>query len=203
MPGRDARWPEEQAHLSLGQEGLTPACHSRSTHPVDLSVRRGLPPNSGRLPLWCCRPATARPCTCISMRSQQGYSRRARDRASRSSRLARRQGAQRPKQHLAHAAAAARARTQRPGKHLEVHATELALKPDIPILRRYRRTLLLCLEHPHRSAVEDHVRRTARLGQRGLLNVRIGISRSLYGAKQLRYRRFTPPPGTTPLNARL
>jgi hypothetical protein len=35
--------------------------------------------------------------------------------------------------------------------------------------------LLPCLEHPHRSAVEDHVHRTARLGQRGLLNVRIGI----------------------------
>src|SRR5258708_45364 len=39
VPGRDAGWPEEQAHLSLGQEGLTTPRHSRSTHPVHLSVR--------------------------------------------------------------------------------------------------------------------------------------------------------------------
>ena len=45
----------------------------------------------------------------------------------------------------------------------------------LQILRRYRRSLLLRLEQAHRSALEDHVRRTPRLGQRGLLNVRIGI----------------------------
>src|SRR6266478_1801817 len=39
VPGRDAGGPEEQAHLSLGQEGLTTPRHSRSTHPVHLSVR--------------------------------------------------------------------------------------------------------------------------------------------------------------------
>jgi hypothetical protein len=33
------------------------------------------------------------------------------------------------------------------------------------------------LEHPHRSALENHVHRTPRLGNHGLLNVRIGISR--------------------------
>jgi hypothetical protein len=33
------------------------------------------------------------------------------------------------------------------------------------------------LEHPHRSAMENHVHRTPRLGNHGLLNVRIGISR--------------------------
>jgi hypothetical protein len=32
------------------------------------------------------------------------------------------------------------------------------------------------LEHPHRSALENHVHRTPRLGNHGLLNVRIGIS---------------------------
>src|SRR6516165_10845090 len=42
-------------------------------------------------------------------------------------------------QHLTRAAAAARTRTQRPGKHLAVHASELVVKPDFQILRRYRR----------------------------------------------------------------
>jgi hypothetical protein len=48
---------------------------------------------------------------------------------------------------------------------------------DLQILRRYRRSLLLRLEHPHRSALENHVHRTPRLGNHELLNVRIGISR--------------------------
>src|SRR5437868_12981682 len=30
VPGRDARWPEEQTHLSLGQDGLTSTSRSRS-----------------------------------------------------------------------------------------------------------------------------------------------------------------------------
>ena len=34
------------------------------------------------------------------------------------------------------------------------------------ILRRYRRSLLLRLGHVHRSALEDHVRRAPRLGDR-------------------------------------
>src|SRR5262249_32322963 len=78
-------------------------------------------------------------------------------------------------QHLTLAAAAARTRTQRPGKHLAVHASKLVVKPDLQILRRYRRPLLLRLEHAHRSALEDHVHRASRVGQRRLLNVRIGI----------------------------
>jgi hypothetical protein len=53
---------------------------------------------------------------------------------------------------------------------------KLVVKPDLQILRRYRRPLLLRLEHPHRSALEDHVHRASRVGQRRLLNVRIGIS---------------------------
>jgi hypothetical protein len=64
-------------------------------------------------------------------------------------------------------------------KHLAIHATELALEPGLQILRRYRRSLLLRLEHAHRSALEDHVHRAPRLGERGLLNVRIGITRRL------------------------
>src|SRR5271154_3488266 len=43
VPGRNAGRPEEQTHLSLGQERLTSSRHSRSTYPIDLSVRCCLP----------------------------------------------------------------------------------------------------------------------------------------------------------------
>src|SRR5215475_9472606 len=79
-------------------------------------------------------------------------------------------------QYLTRAAAAARTRTQRPGKHLAVHASELVVKPDFQILRRYRRPLLLRLEHTHRPALEDYVHRATRLGSSRSLNLRIGIT---------------------------
>src|SRR5262245_8399748 len=79
-------------------------------------------------------------------------------------------------QHLTRAAAAARTRTQRPGKHLAVHASELVIKPDFQILRRYRRPLLLRLEHTHRPTLEDNVHRATRLGSSRSLNLRIGIT---------------------------
>src|SRR5215472_7570967 len=78
-------------------------------------------------------------------------------------------------QHLTRAAAAARTRTQRPGKHLAVHAPELVVKPDFQILRRYRRPLLLRLEHTHRPTLEGYVHRATRLGRSRSLNLRIGI----------------------------
>src|SRR5262244_2331895 len=81
-------------------------------------------------------------------------------------------------QHLTLAAAAARTRTQRPGKHLAVHASELVVKSDFQILRRYRRPLLLRLEHTHRPTLEDYVHRATRLGSSRSLNLRIGISHS-------------------------
>src|SRR2546425_13243081 len=77
--------------------------------------------------------------------------------------------------HLTRAAAAARTRTQRPGKRLAVHASELVVKPDLQILRRYRRPLLLRLEHTHRPTLENHVHRATRLGSSRSLNLRIGI----------------------------
>ena len=40
-------WSEEQTHLSLGQKGLTSARQPRSTHPIDPSVRRGMPAKRG------------------------------------------------------------------------------------------------------------------------------------------------------------
>src|SRR6266704_6630271 len=76
---------------------------------------------------------------------------------------------------ITRAAAAARPRTQRPGKHLAVHASELVVKPDFQILRRYRRPLLLRLEHTHRPTLEDYVHRATRLGSSRSLNLRIGI----------------------------
>src|SRR5215471_5456495 len=79
-------------------------------------------------------------------------------------------------QHLTRAAAATRTRTQRPRKHLAVHASELVVKPDFQILRRYRRPLLLRLEHTHRPTLEDYVHRATRLGSSRSLNLRIGIN---------------------------
>src|SRR5215813_12602397 len=95
-------------------------------------------------------------------------------------------GPQDPEQHLAAATASPFARTQSPGKHLAVHAPELAIKPHLQILRRYRRPLLLCLEYADRPTLEDHVYRSARLGNRASVVVRIGIS-SLTGTKIVRY----------------
>jgi transposase len=43
VPGRDAGRAEEQADLPLGSQGRASPRHSRSTHPVDLPVRRSLP----------------------------------------------------------------------------------------------------------------------------------------------------------------
>jgi hypothetical protein len=94
----------------------------------------------------------------------------------RSSRVAWRQGPQGSKQHLALAAPATRARTQWPRKYLAIHAAELAVEPNFQILRRHRPSLLLRLEHAHRSAVENHVHRAPRLGSRRSLNLRIGIN---------------------------
>src|SRR6516225_1915333 len=97
-------------------------------------------------------------------------------------------------QHLTRAAATARTRTQRPGKHLAVHASELVVKPDFQILRRYRRPLLLRLEHTHRPTLEDYVHRATRLGSSRSLNLRIGISFTAFpgGASrvQARHLRF-------------
>src|SRR6516162_7889067 len=56
-----------------------------------------------------------------------------------------------------------------------VHASELVVKPDFQILRRYRQPLLLRLEHTHRPTLEDYVHRATRLGSSRSLNLRIGI----------------------------
>src|SRR5271169_910119 len=81
---------------------------------------------------------------------------------------------------LAPAVAAALTRAQQPRKYLAIHAPELAIEPHLQILRRYRRSLLLRLEHPHRPAMEDHVHRTARLGLNQSVILRIGIRHSRF-----------------------
>src|SRR6516165_4389113 len=91
--------------------------------------------------------------------------------------MARSEGAEGPEQHLADAIAAAFARTEQPGEHLAVHAPKLAIEPRLQILRRHRRSLLLRLEHPYCSAVEDHVNRAPEAGLHRSFNLRIGISR--------------------------
>src|SRR5262249_9361781 len=93
----------------------------------------------------------------------------------RSSRMAWRKRPPGPKQYLAPAAAAAHTRTQWPGKHLAVHASELFVKPELQIFRRHRRPLLLRLKHNHRPTLEDYVHRATRLGSSQSLNLRIGI----------------------------
>src|SRR5262249_29423147 len=146
---RDAGGPKEQADLSLGQERFTPPCRPRSTDPIDLSVWSGLSRTWSRR-----RPRAAG----LQLRSHAAPSRRdlnqrrppsERHYPPGSCRLAWRHGPQGSKQHLALAASAARTRTQRPGKHLAVQASELVVKPDFQILRRYRRPLLLRLERTH------------------------------------------------------
>ena len=123
-----------------------------------------------------CLSATPKPCSFISTRSPQG-SPLALTQSSSSIRLAgtapRSQDSHQP---IAPAAAAACAGAQPPRKHLAVHATELAVQSHLQILRRYRRSLLLRLEHADRSALENHVHRTPRLGNRRSANLRVGIN---------------------------
>ena len=55
------------------------------------------------------------------------------------------------------------------------HASELVVKPDFQILRRYHRPLLPRLEHTPRPSLQDHVYRATRLRSSRSLNLRIGI----------------------------
>jgi hypothetical protein len=121
-------------------------------------------PNTERVQPSFSRSATPKPCSFISMRSHESHRRRARDPHSRSGRLARRKRPQDSQQSITAAVAAARTRAQSPREHLAVHAAELAVEPNLQILRRHRRSLLLRLEHADRSALENHVHRTPRIG---------------------------------------
>src|SRR6516164_4705112 len=108
--------------------------------------------------------------------------------------MARSEGAEGPAQHLADAIAAAFARTEQPGEHLAVHAPKLAIEPRLQILRRHRRSLLLRLEHPYCSAVEDHVNRAPAVGLHRSFNLRIGMS-STWLAHPRRFKASGEPIG--------
>jgi putative transposase len=70
------------------------------------------------------------------------------------------------------------AKTVSPGSHAVLLVDQagwhlsarLAVEPRLQILRRYRRSLLLPLEHAPRSTMEDHVHRTTTVGARVLIN---------------------------------
>src|SRR5262249_34044748 len=61
---------------------------------------------------------------------------------------------------------------------MAIHARQLALEPDLQIIRRSRRPLLPGLEQAHRSALAHHVHRIAPMGARVLIN---GIRYKLQG----------------------
>jgi ribosome modulation factor len=61
-------------------------------------------------------------------------------------------------------------RTQCDRKPLAVRPRELALEPDLPIVRQRRRPLLPRMEQGHRSTLANHVHRTSRLGASVLIN---------------------------------
>src|ERR1700745_2768778 len=54
--------------------------------------------------------------------------------------------------------------------NIRVHAQQLALHPNLQILRRARRPLLCGMEQARRSALAHHVHRTAPMGPRVLIN---------------------------------
>ena len=161
------------------EKARVPGPSTNSTHPINLSVRRGMPrarsrrcPRAARLQhRGHAGPSGPKIATKVTPPAHAAS-------LSRSSWMARRQRPQGSQKHLAPAAAAACAGAQPARKYLEVHAGELAVEPHLQILRRNRRSLLLRLEYAHRSTVENHVHRSPRLGSRRSLIVRVGISPS-------------------------
>jgi hypothetical protein len=143
-------------------------------------------PNAEPAPPSCCRPPTPKLCSFTSMRPQP-KSLRALTLFSSSIKPA--GMAPRPSrfQATSHSCSSRHAPT-RPRKYLAIHAAELAVEPHFSILRRHRRSLLLRLEHAHRSGVENHVHRPPRLGSRRSLNLRIGIIPKLADPDSCRVR---------------
>jgi hypothetical protein len=135
-------------------------------------------PNVAPAPPSCCRLATAKPCSYISTRSQP---KSPSERTPLSSLI--RPDGMAPKpwwfRTTSHSCRCRRAHPNSTArKNLAVHASELVVKPDFQILRRYRRPLLLRLEHTHRPTLEDYVHRATRPGSSRSLNLRIGITPS-------------------------
>src|SRR5262249_34051239 len=68
---------------------------------------------------------------------------------------------------------------------MAIHARQLALEPDLQIIRRSRRPLLPGLEQAHRSALAHHVHRIAPMGARVLIN---GIRYYIAGSRDDLFR---------------
>src|SRR5262249_18852772 len=125
-------------------------------------------PNVEPAPPSCCRLATAKPCSSISTRSQP---KSPSERTPLSSLI--RPDGMAPKpwwfRTTSHSCRCRRAHPNSTARKT-FHASELVVKPDFQILRRYRRPLLLRLEHTHRPTLEDYVHRATRLGSSRSLN---------------------------------
>src|SRR5271170_7103332 len=173
---RGARRPEEQDHPALGQARHASKRSQRSANRLGLYLRRHLSQGrQGRSPRYAQ----------MRHRGDEPASGRNRhpDRAGGARRPSRRPGrlafvgpAHRAAQHHANPVPRKVPRIEPAGKHLAVHARQLALKSDLQILRRYRRPLLRRMEQTHRSTLADHVDRDARL------ELRVLISESWYKA---------------------
>jgi hypothetical protein len=57
-----------------------------------------------------------------------------------------------------------------PVENIWQYSRQLALEPRLQILQRYRRSLLLCLEHARRPPLENHVHRITPVGTWVLIN---------------------------------
>ena len=137
-------------------------------------------PSAAPAPLGSYRPATPRPCKSISRRSPRlSLPVPTLSSSSIGPRLAHLHQVGGARQHRPHTPAGTGARAQPGAKHLAVPTSELALEPDLQELRRYCRSLLLCLERTHRPALDHHVHRTARLGRYSSTSMRVGISVNL------------------------
>jgi hypothetical protein len=127
-PGRDRVGQTNKLTYRLARKGSRPRASHESTHPVDLSVRRGMPAKRGA------GVALALPAASSRRDRHQGHPPAATPFSSRLSRLTWR------KKTCASQAASRSCRcrrgtprAQQPGKHLAVHASEPAVEPHLQI----------------------------------------------------------------------
>src|SRR4249919_2950490 len=154
----------------VGQARHAPKRSAGSAHRLDLHLRSHLPEaGKGRgsdppgLQHRSDEPASGR-------NRQGSRTRGPRRPPRRSSRMASVSKIVHSRQHHHYATAAEVPSTQSGRKHLAIYARQLALEPRLQILRRYRRSLLLCLEYADRPPLENHVHRITPLGTWVLIN---------------------------------
>jgi hypothetical protein len=167
---RGPRRPEEQDHPPLGQARHTSERADGPTNRLGLYLRRDLPqarkgcsPDHAQMQHGGHEPAPGR-----NRRSDRAG--RTRGASRRSGRLASVEPARHAAQHHLDPVAGEMSGAQCAGKRLVVPARQLALKPNLQILRRRRRPLPRGLEQPRRSTLADHVHRPSRLGPWVLTN---------------------------------